>query len=252
MDRDWAALSGELEQLLKLRSIPFAMKLFEDRAAMEAIPRIRRPQHVHTLDQLVGQASRLGWTVGVTSDDLVGAQCRAVVGLGGAKTDEWKSGKHMTGVWFENRMLFGRTSGILLLLLIVVQAAGGPGSMLGLDYARTFNPTTRFGAANGMVNTGGFIATLICIGMVGVLLDASSGGAPQTIGDFEAPLEAVAGTSVTVRAAADRPVAKRQLLIEGDAVPEASTFWLGAGGLGLFWVRRRLANPVKGILRMGM
>jgi sugar phosphate permease len=73
----------------------------------------------------------------------------------------------------------------VLLLLIVVQAAGGPGSMLGLDYARTFNPTTRFGAANGMVNTGGFIATLLCIGMVGVLLDASSGGAPQTITDFK-------------------------------------------------------------------
>jgi predicted MFS family arabinose efflux permease len=73
----------------------------------------------------------------------------------------------------------------VLLLLIVVQAAGGPGSMLGLDYARTFNPSTRFGAANGMVNTGGFIATLICIGMVGILLDASSGGAPQTIGDFK-------------------------------------------------------------------
>ena len=73
----------------------------------------------------------------------------------------------------------------VLLLLIVVQAAGGPGSMLGLDYARTFNPATRFGAANGMVNTGGFIATLLCIGMVGILLDTSSGGAPQTIDDFK-------------------------------------------------------------------
>ena len=73
----------------------------------------------------------------------------------------------------------------VILLLIVVQAAGGPGSMLGLDYARTFNPATRFGAANGMVNTGGFIATLLCIGMVGILLDTSSGGAPQTIEDFK-------------------------------------------------------------------
>ena len=69
------------------------MKLFEHRADMEAIPRIRRPQHVHTLDQVVGQASRLGWTVGVTAEDLVGAQCRAVVGLGAAKTDDWYSGR---------------------------------------------------------------------------------------------------------------------------------------------------------------
>jgi uncharacterized protein (DUF169 family) len=100
MDTDWSAVTAELELLLKLRSIPFAMKLFADRADMEAIPRIRRPQAVHTLDQVVGQASRLGWTVGITAEDLVGAQCRAVVGLGAAKTDEWKSGRHMTGVWF--------------------------------------------------------------------------------------------------------------------------------------------------------
>ncbi|HEY7852739.1 MAG TPA: DUF169 domain-containing protein [Caulobacteraceae bacterium] len=100
MTQDWPALVADLEQLLKLRSIPFAMKLFERRADMEAIERIRRPTNIHTLDQVVGQASRLGWTVGITSDDLVGAQCRAVVGLGGAKTDEWRSGAHMNGVWF--------------------------------------------------------------------------------------------------------------------------------------------------------
>jgi uncharacterized protein (DUF169 family) len=97
---DWPAVVADLERLLKLRTIVFGMKLFENRADMEAIDRIRRPQSVHTLDQIVGQASRLGWTVGVTSDDLVGAQCRAVVGLGAAKTDEWTSGRHMTGVWF--------------------------------------------------------------------------------------------------------------------------------------------------------
>jgi uncharacterized protein (DUF169 family) len=93
-------LARELESLLKLRSIPFGMKLFERRADMEAIPRIRRPKSVHTLDQVVAQAARLGWTVGITADDLVGAQCRAVVGLGRAKDEAWSSGKHMTGVWF--------------------------------------------------------------------------------------------------------------------------------------------------------
>lgn len=102
MSKDWSALADELQGLLKLRTIPFAMKMFERRADMEAIPKIRRPQSVHTLDQIVGQASRLGWTVGITSEDLVGAQCRAVVGLGGAKTDEWKSGEHMNGVWFSS------------------------------------------------------------------------------------------------------------------------------------------------------
>jgi uncharacterized protein (DUF169 family) len=97
----WADVVGELERLLKLRSIVFCMKLYEQRADMEAVPRIRRPSQVHTLDQVVGQAARLGRTVGVTAEDLVGAQCRAVVGLGGAKTEEWASGAHMQGVWFE-------------------------------------------------------------------------------------------------------------------------------------------------------
>jgi uncharacterized protein (DUF169 family) len=100
MGQDWTAVVAELEQRLKLRSLVFAMQLYERREDMEAIARIRRPQHVHTLDQVVGQASRLGWTVGVTAEDLVGAQCRAVVGLGAAKTDDWHSGRHMAGVWF--------------------------------------------------------------------------------------------------------------------------------------------------------
>ena len=79
---DYAEVVNDLQNLLKLRSIPFAMKLFERREDMEAIDRIRRPQNVHTLDQVVGQASRLGWTVGITAENLVGDQCRAVVGLG--------------------------------------------------------------------------------------------------------------------------------------------------------------------------
>jgi uncharacterized protein (DUF169 family) len=90
----------KLESLLRLRSIPFGMKLYETVAEMEAIPKIRRPKEsVHTLDQVVGQASRLGWTVGITTRDLVGDQCRSVVGLGG-QDDKWYSGQHMVGVWY--------------------------------------------------------------------------------------------------------------------------------------------------------
>jgi uncharacterized protein (DUF169 family) len=100
MSNAWSELARRLEVLLRLRSLPFGMKLFERQADMEAIPKIRRPTAVHALDQIVAQAARIGWTVGVTADDLVGAQCRAVVGLGRAKDDGWRSGKHMAGVWF--------------------------------------------------------------------------------------------------------------------------------------------------------
>ena len=97
---DLVKAGDDLMRLLRLRNAPFGMKLFTERAAMEAIPRIRRPSNVHTLDQVVGQAARLGWTVGITAEDLVGAQCRAVVGLGLAKDAAWQSGTSMVGVWY--------------------------------------------------------------------------------------------------------------------------------------------------------
>ena len=91
---------AKLEGLLRLRTIPFGMKLYETVAQMEAIPKIRRPKgSKHTLDQIVAQAARLGWTVGITTEDLVGDQCRSVVGLGG-QDEKWYSGQHMAGVWF--------------------------------------------------------------------------------------------------------------------------------------------------------
>ncbi len=96
---DLPKIAATLERMLRLRAIPFGMKLFESVEAMEAIPKVRRPGAVHTLDQVVAQAARLGWTVGVTTQDLVGDQCRAVVGLGG-QDDKWHSGQHMKGVWF--------------------------------------------------------------------------------------------------------------------------------------------------------
>jgi uncharacterized protein (DUF169 family) len=94
-----AAQVAQLEQILKLRSIPFAMKLFERAEDLQGIRGLRRPGKVHTTDQIVAQAARLGWTVGITGDDLVGAQCRAVVGLG-PQDEAWASGQAMVGVWY--------------------------------------------------------------------------------------------------------------------------------------------------------
>lgn len=96
---DFQRIAGELERSLKLRSLPFAMRLCETVEQMQAVPRIRRPQAIHTLDQVVAQAARLGWTVGVTAEDLVGDQCRAVVGLGGQDAP-WYEAKAMVGVWY--------------------------------------------------------------------------------------------------------------------------------------------------------
>ncbi|MFN0029951.1 MAG: DUF169 domain-containing protein [Acidimicrobiales bacterium] len=97
---DWNGLVADLNRLLRLRTTPIGMKMFATKAEMEAVPKIRRPKSIHTMDQIVGMASRLGWTVGVTNDDFVGAQCGAVVGLS-PRDEDWLSGSRMTGVWYE-------------------------------------------------------------------------------------------------------------------------------------------------------
>ena len=97
---DGEAIVNDLNRLLRLRTTPIGMKLFRTKAEMEAIPKIRRPASVHTTDQIVGQASRNGWTVGITADDLVGAQCSTVIGLH-PRSESWLSGDRMTGVWYK-------------------------------------------------------------------------------------------------------------------------------------------------------
>jgi uncharacterized protein (DUF169 family) len=96
---DWGAIIDDLNRLLRLRTTPIGMKLYPTVEEMESIPKIRRPKSIHTTDQIVAQAARLGWTVGITAKDLVGAQCGAVIGLH-PQNEEWLSGKAMSGVWF--------------------------------------------------------------------------------------------------------------------------------------------------------
>ena len=97
---DWGLTLQRLDRMLRIRTTPIGMKMFATVEEMEAVDRIRRPKDIHTADQVVSMASRLNWTVGITADDLVGSQCQAVLGLG-AQDDEWYSGRHMAGVWFE-------------------------------------------------------------------------------------------------------------------------------------------------------
>ena len=73
--------------------------------------------------------------------------------------------------WAAVLVIPGRSPLWLLAGLVVVLAVGGPGSMIGFDFARTFNPAHRIGTATGIVNVGGFIAALIAIYLIGLVLD---------------------------------------------------------------------------------
>lgn len=74
----------------------------------------------------------------------------------------------------------------LIILLLLVIAVGGPGSLIGLDFARSFNPRRSFGAASGFVNVGGFFATFVMMLLIGLVLDTldrmhSGTGAPAAL-----------------------------------------------------------------------
>jgi hypothetical protein len=56
---DWDELLARLQAVLRLRTTPIGMRLFETVEDMEAVPRVRRPNANHTTDQIVGMACRI-------------------------------------------------------------------------------------------------------------------------------------------------------------------------------------------------
>lgn len=114
----------------------------------------------------------------------------------------------------------------LLVILVVVLAVGGPGSMIGFDFARTFNPSQRIGTATGIVNVGGFIAALIAIYLIGLVLDllnasGFSGGELYGLASFRIALSVqfvLLGLG-TVLILITRRKVRRQMAVQGTHVP---------------------------------
>ena len=59
----------------------------------------------------------------------------------------------------------------LLVVLVTVVGVGGPASMIGFDVGRTSNPDERLASASGIINQGGFLASLLLVMSIGVILD---------------------------------------------------------------------------------
>lgn len=73
-----------------------------------------------------------------------------------------------------------------LYVFACVIATGGPASMIGFDLARTWAPAAATGRANGLVNIGGFLASLLTMALIGLVLDqrAPAGSASYDLDDF--------------------------------------------------------------------
>jgi hypothetical protein len=59
----------------------------------------------------------------------------------------------------------------MLVVLVLVSGVGGPASMIGFDVGRTSNPLDRLASATGIINQGGFIASLLLVISIGLILD---------------------------------------------------------------------------------
>jgi MFS family permease len=132
-----------------------------------------------------------GLTPGAASDLLIVMTVTAVVTspLIGAFVTRWPYSRSTLVLWIVGAIMAvwavvllwpGQAPLWLLVILVVVLAVGGPGSMVGFDLARTFNPPTRLGSASGIVNVGGFVASLSTVALIGVVLDRVAPGGPST------------------------------------------------------------------------
>ncbi len=68
----------------------------------------------------------------------------------------------------------------LIVILFTMFAVGGPASLIGFDIAQQFNPAHRQGGASGLVNTAGFLASMVTLFAFGFALDLLGAGTPST------------------------------------------------------------------------
>lgn len=136
----------------------------------------------------------------------------------------------------------------VLVTLVVALGLGGPGSMIGFDYARTFNPPSRLGTATGVVNVGGFVASLVSIELIGLILDARTGGhADYDIGDFKIAMSAqylifAIGLVAILR---NRRLARRHLAAEGIVVRPLREVLAERRGLAIGRAVKASSSPVR-------
>jgi len=73
-----------------------------------------------------------------------------------------------------------------LALFCAVIGAGGPISLVGMDFARSWSPSSRLGVATGYVNVGGFASTVVGVLLVGVVLQLASapGATSYTLDEY--------------------------------------------------------------------
>jgi len=97
---DWAGLTRDMENLLRLRTGPIAYKRLEKVGELAKIPEVIRLDHKATFCQVPAMVRGTGLTVGVTRDDL-GERCARINGMAPSTEGQvaWETNSFAT-TWF--------------------------------------------------------------------------------------------------------------------------------------------------------
>src|SRR5660398_144644 len=116
-----------------------------------------------------------------------------------------------------------------LIAFALVVGAGGPMSLIGMDFARTHAARERLGSATGFVNMGGFVSTIISVLMVGVLLQSVSpaGVSEYTLGEYRIAFAALAVPWIigVVGVFTSRRDTRAAMAADGVLVPTVRDVW---------------------------
>lgn len=95
-------LGNSLKDFLTLKTLPLGIKFFEKAEDMDAIPRVRRIEDRLSLCQYITLSRTMGWTLGITKDNLIMPACMWMLGFTKIP-EEMMDGRISKGIWMERQ-----------------------------------------------------------------------------------------------------------------------------------------------------
>lgn len=96
-------VADEIKEILRLRTLPLAVKFFSTEQEIQAIPKIRMLQEKISFCQYVTLARTAGWTLGITAKSLGMPACLFMLGLVPLPKEGLLDGAVYENVWQKTR-----------------------------------------------------------------------------------------------------------------------------------------------------
>jgi uncharacterized protein (DUF169 family) len=98
----WKDVAASLEKLLRLRTFPIGIKLYEETMPLDKIEGLRTPVRKTLPCQLITLARTVGWTIGLTLEGLLsGSPCAAMLGFD-KRREIITEGTYRGSIWFDS------------------------------------------------------------------------------------------------------------------------------------------------------